>query len=75
MPWYTTADARRDARDAEYIVELEPGVWACDVEQSDPGRVCDPCNAQRFGMREAADAALAAARAFRPFVHARVVAA
>lgn len=75
MPWYTTAETRKDARDAVYIVELEPGVWACDVEQSDPGRVCDPRNAQRFLTRKDADDALAVARSYRPFAGAKVVAA
>jgi len=74
MPWYSTADAIRDARPATYLVELEPGVYLSDTE-GDPGRSLALEGAQRYTTRDDAAAALDAARAYRPFRRADIRAA
>jgi len=56
-----------------YIVELEPGVWICDVAEGDPGRTTVEANAQRFSLMADAYDALAGARFYRPFPNANVL--
>jgi len=50
-----------------FVVELEPGVWVAPWS-GDPGRTLVIANAQQFDRQADAEAALEAAREFRPFV-------
>ena len=55
-----------------FIVQLEPGVWLGTCE-GDPSRTCQVDNANRYVSESLANAALDAARKYRPFVDAKIV--
>jgi hypothetical protein len=55
-----------------HIVELEPFVWLGTCE-GDPSRTCQVGNANRYVTESLANAALDAARRYRPFANAKTV--
>ena len=55
-----------------YTVEIQPGCWLADVE-GDPGRTLVQGSASRYGSIGSAEAALTAAREYRPLPRARIV--
>ena len=59
-------------RKGPYIIELEPGVFICDVE-GDPGRTLVRENAQVFRGYSNGEKALIAAREYRPFENAEII--
>ena len=59
------------AEATRYIVLLEPGVWIAPWV-GDPGRTLVKDNAERFDFVEDARTALAGARAWHPFLGAKI---
>ena len=55
-----------------YIVELEEGVWVAPWG-GDPGRTKKKENAEIFGSKIQADYAIIHARAYRPFINAKII--
>ena len=58
-----------------WVVKLQQSgseSWICDVDESDPGRVCKLENAERFETYADAADALTAARKWRPFANATI---
>ena len=58
--------------DQFWIVELEPNVWLASWS-GDPGRTCDPNNAQSYITENSAKRALEDARCYAPFTDARIL--